>query len=65
MNTIEVIIAITCHLCGLVRCQHRHTRPVAFVRGRCAVRLPRDLLLATDARPGTGRHRRPRKALHS
>lgn len=50
--------APACPVCDLVRCAHTRPTTPAFVRGVCRVRPARDLLTATRARPGTGRHRR-------
>lgn len=56
--TIGAVTAPDCPVCGLVTCAHTRPSTPAFVRGVCAVRPARDLLTATRARPGTGRHRR-------
>lgn len=53
--------AATCPSCNLTRCPcPDDVRPVAFVRGVCPVPPPRpDRTRPRNARPGTGRHRRP------
>jgi hypothetical protein len=54
------VLAVTCPSCNLVRCPcPDDLRPVAFVRGVCAVPTMRpERTRPRNPRPGTGRHRR-------
>jgi hypothetical protein len=60
-RVIGEVRALLCPCCDLVSCPcPPGERPVAFVRGVCAVpALRADRTRPRNARPGTGRHRRP------